>query len=224
MNTLSDTELLRYSRHILLPEIDIAGQEALRAARVLIIGLGGLGSPVALYLAAAGVGHLILADHDTVDLSNLQRQVLHTQNSLGLNKAQSAQRQIKELNPHCQTQVIKDYLNEEHLAHWAPKVDVVVDCCDNFNTRQAVNRACVNAQKPLVSGAAIGFSGQIAVFNRQKNSPCYACLYPELPETQLTCSQNGVISPLVGVIGSYQALETLKIIIGCGDPLDGRLQ
>ncbi|HEY6528063.1 MAG TPA: molybdopterin-synthase adenylyltransferase MoeB [Cellvibrionaceae bacterium] len=224
MTELSDAELLRYSRHILLPQVDIAGQQALKAARVLIIGLGGLGSPVALYLAAAGVGQLILADHDQVELSNLQRQVLHTQSSLGLNKALSAQQHVHALNPHCQTHTLEDYLSDEQLALWVPQVDVVVDCSDNFSTRQAVNRACVQAQKPLVSGAAIGFSGQIAVFNLSVQSPCYSCLYPELPDTQLSCSENGVIAPLVGVIGSYQALEVVKIIIGCGEPLDAQLQ
>lgn len=224
MSTLSDLELLRYSRHILLPEVDIAGQQALAAARVLIVGLGGLGSPVALYLAAAGVGRLVLADHDQVDLSNLQRQVIHDQSRLGLNKAQSAQQTLRALNPHCQTEVVQGFLDAQALAHWVPQVDLVVDCCDNFATRQAVNRACVQLQRPLVSGAAIGFSGQIAVFNCHPQSPCYACLYPELPEENLTCSQSGVIAPLVGLIGSYQALEAVKTIIGCGSVLDGRLQ
>lgn len=222
--SLSDHELLRYSRHILLPEVDVAGQERLKKAQVLIIGLGGLGSPLALYLAAAGVGRLLLADHDAVDLSNLQRQVIHQTPGLGLSKAKSAQQHLNQLNPHCQADVVEAYLDEEQLQKLVPQVDVVVDCSDNFATRQAVNRACVAAGKPLVSGAAIGFSGQIAVFNLGASSPCYSCLYPELPDAQLTCSQNGVIAPLVGVIGSYQALEVLKIIIGCGDTLDGRLQ
>lgn len=221
---LTDDELLRYSRHILLPQVDIAGQQALADARVLIVGLGGLGSPVALYLAAAGVGTLLLADHDSVDVSNLQRQIIHKQASLQLNKAASAAEQISLLNPHCQTQVIADYLDAKQLASWVPKVDLVVDCSDNFATRQQINKACVQARKPLVSGAAIGFSGQIAVFNGTPQSPCYACLYPDLPEQQLTCSQNGVIAPLVGLIGSYQALETVKIIVGCGEVLGGRLQ
>lgn len=221
---LSDAELLRYSRHILLPAVDVAGQQALRNGRVLIVGLGGLGSAVAMYLAAAGVGELVLADHDRVDLSNLQRQVIHQDSSLGMNKAQSAKLQIAALNPHCKAAVIEAYLDDALLGHEVPQVDLVVDCCDNFATRQAVNRACVAASKPLVSGAAIGFSGQIAVFNRSAAAPCYSCLYPELPETQLTCSQSGVIAPLVGVIGSYQALEALKLLIGCGSALDGRLQ
>lgn len=221
---LSDSELLRYSRHILLPEVDVAGQQALKKARVLVIGLGGLGSPVALYLAAAGVGHLILADYDAVDLSNLQRQVIHQTASQGLNKAQSAQQQIAQLNPHCKTDTLETYQDDELLAALLPRVDLVVDCSDNFATRQGINRACVAAGKPLVSGAAIGFSGQIAVFNLGPAAPCYSCLYPELPEAALSCSQSGVIAPLVGVIGSYQALEALKILIGCGDSLAGRLQ
>ncbi|HNG60441.1 MAG TPA: molybdopterin-synthase adenylyltransferase MoeB [Cellvibrionaceae bacterium] len=221
---LSDSELLRYSRHILLPEVDIVGQEKLAQARVLIIGLGGLGSPVALYLAAAGVGRLLLADHDEVDLSNLQRQVIHQTASLGLNKALSAQQQIAQLNPNCHTDVLPAYLYDAQLNAVLPEVDVVVDCSDNFATRQSINRACVAAGKPLVSGAAIGFSGQIAVFNLGESSPCYSCLYPELPEAQLSCSQSGVIAPLVGVIGSYQALEAVKILIGCGESLAGRLQ
>lgn len=224
LEQLNDDELLRYSRHILLPEVDLAGQEALKKARVLIIGLGGLGSPVALYLAAAGVGQLVLADHDQVDLSNLQRQVIHHTSSLGLNKAHSAQQHIALLNPRCQVQALAQYLDETQLEGLVVQVDLVVDCCDNFTTRQAINRACVHAGKPLVSGAAIGFSGQIAVFNLGAAAPCYSCLYPDLVETQLTCSQSGVIAPLVGVIGSYQALEALKIMIGCGESLAGRLQ
>jgi len=221
---LSDDELLRYSRHILLPEVDLAGQQALRRARVLVIGLGGLGSPVALYLAAAGVGQLVLADHDQVDLSNLQRQVIHQQAHIGLNKAQSAKLQITQLNPHCQVATLDAYLDDDLLAQQVPQVDLVVDCCDNFTSRQAINRACLHAGKPLVSGAAIGFSGQIAVFNLGPAAPCYSCLYPDLPDTALTCSQSGVIAPLVGIIGSYQALEAVKILIGCGTGLTGKLQ
>lgn len=222
---LNDDQLLRYSRHILLPQLDVGGQAALLASRVMIVGLGGLGSPVALYLAAAGVGHLLLVDDDAVDVSNLQRQIIHGQASLGQNKAQSAAAQIQALNPGVTTRVIAQRLSDEALFEQVAQVDVLVDCSDNFATRQALNLASQRQIKPLISGAAIRWEGQISVFDpRQNQSPCYACLYPDTQEEGLTCSQSGVASPLVGVIGSYQALETIKVIAGAGKPLVGRLQ
>lgn len=221
----SDQELLRYSRHILLPQVDVAGQLAIANARALIVGLGGLGSPVALYLASSGVGHLVLADFDSVDESNLQRQVVHTQSRVGQNKADSAAQTVEQLNRHVRVSTIQNALEGEELRHAVEQADVVLDCCDNFATRKAVNRACLSLGKPLVSGAAIRFEGQLAVFDfRDRSHPCYECLFPDLEDEQLTCSQSGVFAPLVGVIGSYQALEALKILAGCERPSAGRLQ
>lgn len=220
----SNDELLRYSRHILLPQIDIAGQLNIANSHVLIVGLGGLGSPVAQYLAASGVGTLSLADFDQVDASNLQRQVVHNRHSLGQNKAQSAARTLAALNEFVQIEVLPHALADELLLEAVAKADVVVDCTDNFTTRRAINRACVTLRKPLVSGAAIRFEGQLCVFDpNQPASPCYECLFPELPEENLSCSQSGVLSPLVGVIGSMQAVETLKILSGCGPTSIGQL-
>lgn len=222
---LADEQLLRYSRHILLPQMDIAGQLAVTNGSVLIVGLGGLGSPVALYLAAAGVGELILADFDEVEISNLQRQIIHQQSTVGLNKAQSAADHITQINSSVKVQTVEQLLDESALNEWVQRVDVVVDCSDNFATRCSVNRVCWQLQKPLVSGAAIRFEGQLAVFDgRDRGSPCYQCLFPALPEEQLTCSQSGVLSPLVGVIGSMQAVEVIKLLATCGRPSVGRLQ
>jgi len=220
---MNDEQLLRYSRQILLPQIDVAGQEKLRNARVLIVGLGGLGSPVALYLAAAGVGHLILVDFDKVDLSNLQRQIIHRTESVGEFKTQSAQQQLILINPETKISLYNQYLQGEHLEKQVKSVDVVVDCCDNFATRFAINEACVKTGTPLVSGAAIRFAGQIAVFSADKNSPCYHCLYQDDEEQAETCSETGIISPLVGIIGSVQAVETLKIVLNIGQSLCGKL-
>jgi adenylyltransferase/sulfurtransferase len=221
---MNDQQLLRYSRQIMLSDIDIEGQEKLLAARVLIIGLGGLGSPVAMYLAAAGVGHLKLADFDTVDLSNLQRQIAHTTDSIGQTKIESAAKTLHALNPDIQITCISTALDADALATQVAGVDVVVDCCDNFATRFAVNAACVAAKIPLVSGAAIRLEGQLAVFdNRNSNCSCYRCLYDEDSEENRTCAANGVLSPLVGVIGSMQALETIKLIVGFGQTLAGKL-
>ncbi len=220
---MNDQQLLRYSRHIMLPDMDIEGQEKLLAARVLIVGLGGLGSPVAMYLAAAGVGNLILADFDSVDLTNLQRQIAHTTSSIGENKAQSAAKVLRELNPDVQITCIEKIVDLDSLVTQVSQVDVVVDCTDNFQTRFAINQACVSAQIPLVSGAAIRLEGQVSVFDaRDKKSPCYRCLYEESAD-DLTCAANGVLSPLVGIIGSLQALETIKLICGIGTSLAGRL-
>lgn len=220
----SDDELLRYSRQILLKQVDIDGQLRLKAAHVLIIGLGGLGSPVALYLAAAGVGNLHLADFDTLDLTNLQRQVLHDSTQLGQRKTDSAATRLRALNPHVQVQTLPCALDADSLAAAVAAVDVVVDCCDNFATRAAVNAACVALAKPLVSGAAIRTEGQLAVFDsRRVESPCYHCLYGDGTDSELTCSEAGVLGPLVGMVGSLQALEVLKLVVGFGEPLVGRL-
>jgi molybdopterin-synthase adenylyltransferase len=221
---MNDQQLLRYSRQIMLPDIDIEGQEKLLAARVLIIGLGGLGSPVAMYLAAAGVGHLVLADFDTVDLSNLQRQIAHTTDRIGQSKVDSAAQTLRALNPDVQITGVTQVLDAVALQEQLAQVDVVVDCCDNFQTRFAVNAACVAAGVPLVSGAAIRLEGQVAVFDhRQQHCPCYRCLYDEESEENTTCAANGVLAPLVGIIGSVQALETIKLITGFGTSLAGKL-
>lgn len=220
---MNDNQLLRYSRQIMLPDVDIDGQEKLLAARVLIIGLGGLGSPVAMYLAAAGVGHLTLADFDAVDLTNLQRQIVHTTERIGINKAASAAQTLRELNPEVRIACIEKLLDSDALAVQIKKATVVLDCTDNFTTRFAINAACVAAKVPLVSGAAIRLEGQVAVFDsRNAQSPCYRCLYEE-NDDDLTCAANGVLAPLVGVIGSMQALETIKLICGFGTTLAGRL-
>lgn len=221
---LTDEELLRYSRQILLQQIDIAGQLRLKASRVLIVGLGGLGSPVALYLAAAGVGSLHLADFDTVDLTNLQRQVLHDNVSVGQSKVDSALSRLAAINPHIELLAHRSALAEDALATAVAAVDLVLDCSDNFLTREAVNAACVHAHKPLVSGAAIRLEGQLSVFDpRDPASPCYHCLYGHGSDAELTCSEAGVVGPLVGLVGSLQALEALKLLAGFGEPLVGRL-
>lgn len=222
--SLSDAELLRYSRQILLSQIDIDGQLRLKNSRVLIVGLGGLGSPVALYLAAAGVGELHLADFDTVDVTNLQRQILHDSASVGLSKVDSALARLTALNPDIRLLPQRTALDADSLAAVVAAVDLVLDCSDNFGTREAVNAACVAAGKPLVSGAAIRLEGQLSVFDpRNPASPCYHCLYGHGSEAELTCSEAGVAGPLVGLVGSLQALEALKLLAGFGEPLVGRL-
>ncbi len=221
---LDDDELLRYSRQILLPQIDVAGQLRLKASRVLVLGLGGLGSPVALYLAAAGVGELHLADFDQVDLSNLQRQVLHDSASVGRGKVDSALQRLAAINPAVRLVPHRQALDGDSLARVLAQVDLVLDCSDNFTTREAVNAACVAARTPLVSGAAIRLEGQLSVFDpRRPESPCYHCLYGGGSEAELTCSEAGVVGPLVGLVGSLQALEALKLLAGFGEPLVGRL-
>ncbi len=222
---MNDEQLLRYSRHILLPEIGIEGQEAITNARVLIVGAGGLGSPAACYLAAAGVGTLVLADGDEVDLTNLQRQILHRTEAVGEAKAISGQRTLSEINPQCQVIAIVERLENAALDKQVALADVVLDCCDNFATRHAINRACVKHQKPLVSGAAIRFDGQITVFDsREPDAPCYDCLFPEAEAADdVRCAVTGVFAPLTGIIGSMQAAEALKLIMGCGQSLGGRL-
>jgi adenylyltransferase/sulfurtransferase len=222
---LDDEQLLRYSRHILLPEIGVEGQEKVLAARALVIGAGGLGSPAAYYLASAGVGTLVLADGDTVDLTNLQRQILHTTDAVGWRKAESGVRTLGAINPHCKVVPITERLAGEALDAEVAQADVVLDCCDNFATRHAVNRACVAHRVPLISGAAIRFDGQIAVFDKRRDdAPCYHCLFPESQDVEeMRCAIMGVFAPLTGIVGTTQAAEALKILIGCGETLAGRL-
>ncbi|MBB3102695.1 molybdopterin-synthase adenylyltransferase MoeB [Azomonas macrocytogenes] len=221
---LDDQELMRYSRQILLPQIDVEGQLRLKQSRVLVVGLGGLGSPVSMYLATAGVGELHLADFDHVALSNLQRQILHDTQGLGQSKVDSALSRLAGLNPLVRLVPHRTALDADSLAAAVEAVDLVLDCSDNFMTREAVNSACVTLKKPLVSGAAIRLEGQLAVFDsRRQDSPCYHCLYGEGSESELTCSEAGVVGPLVGLIGSLQALEALKLLAGFGEPLTGRL-
>jgi len=221
---MNDDQLLRYSRQIMLPDLDIEGQEKLLGSHALIIGLGGLGSPVAMYLAAAGVGELTLVDFDAVDLTNLQRQIAHTSERIGVNKAQSAAQTLHALNPEIKVNLVNQLVGAEQLQQLVGGVNLVLDCTDNFTTRFAINAACVAARVPLVSGAAIRLEGQVTVFDsRQPDSPCYRCLYEESAD-DLTCAANGVLAPLVGVIGSLQALEALKLLGGFGQSLVGRLQ
>ena len=221
---MNDEQLLQYSRQIMLPEVDIEGQDKLLAAKVLVIGLGGLGCPVAMYLAAAGVGHLTLVDYDEVDLTNLQRQIAHTLKDVGRAKVHSAKQTLLAINPSINVVSIAKKLEGEQLEAQIADCDLVLDCTDNFSTRYAINAACVRQQKPLVSGAAIRLEGQLAVFDaRDVQSPCYQCLYPEGSEQQLSCSENGVIAPLTGIIGTMQALQTIKLVIGFGETLVGHL-
>jgi molybdopterin/thiamine biosynthesis adenylyltransferase len=223
---VNDDQLLRYSRHILLDEVGIEGQQRLIDSHVLIVGAGGLGSPVAMYLAASGVGHITIADHDVVDLTNLQRQIAHTTARVGLLKVESATQAMLALNPEVRVTPLAFKLDAAQLDALVPTVTVVVDCCDNFETRQAVNAACVRHKVPLVSGAAIRMDGQIAVYDaRDDKSPCYACIFPpsEAPE-EVRCATMGVLAPLVGVIGTMQAMEAVKLIAGMGSRLTGRLQ
>ena len=222
---LNDAQLLRYSRHILLPEIGVEGQERIGAAAVLVVGAGGLGCPVALYLGASGVGRLSIADGDIVDLTNLQRQIGHDTSSIGENKALSLKRTVAAINPEIEVEAMTEALAGMALTEAVARADLVIDASDNFATRHAVNRACVFLKKPLVSGSAIGFSGQLAVFDpRRENSPCYHCLFPDdVSEPLLRCADAGVFSPLVGVIGAMQALEALKYLARVGDSLVGKL-
>lgn len=222
---MNDNQLLRYSRHILLPQIGYEGQDKLVNSHALIIGAGGLGSPVALYLAASGIGKLTICDFDTVDLTNLQRQIIHTTQSVGLNKAVSAQQAIAAINPEVVVETIQQKSTLAQLEALAENVDVVIDCSDNFATRYALNRVCFSLKKPLVSGAAIGFEGQITVFDfSNATSPCYHCLYPDVgADTEMRCADNGVFAPLVGMVGTAQAAEALKLTLKIGENLQGRL-
>ena len=222
---MTDDELLRYSRHILLNEVGVEGQERISGAHVLIIGAGGLGSPVALYLGSAGVGHITVVDHDTVDMTNLQRQVAHTVDRVGSPKVSSIQIAIAAINPGVQVTTIQKRADAALLDALVAQADVVLDCCDNFSTRHAINAACVAHKKPLVSGAAIRFDGQVTVYDpREASSPCYACVFPpEATYEETRCATMGVFAPLVGIVGSIQAAEALKLISEAGRPLTGRL-
>ncbi|KAB0581059.1 molybdopterin-synthase adenylyltransferase MoeB [Ideonella dechloratans] len=223
---MTDDDLLRYSRHILLDDIGIEGQDRLLAAHALVIGAGGLGSPVALYLGSAGVGRITLVDPDTVDLTNLQRQIAHSQDRIGQPKVASAAAAVHALNPGAQLDTLVQRTDATLLDRWVPQADVVLDCSDNFATRQLVNAACVRHRRPLVSGAAIGFDGQVSVYDcRQPDAPCYACLFPpDAPPEEVRCATMGVFAPLVGIIGATQAAEALKLLAGVGTSLAGRLQ
>ena len=220
---MNDNQLLRYSRHIMLPELEIDGQEKLLASKILIVGMGGLGAPAALYLASAGVGQLTLADDDEVEASNLQRQIIHGSADVGTTKVESARASIHAINPECKVTVVPQRLLGSELLTQVNSVDLVLDGTDNFESRYAINAACVATNTPLVSGAAIRWEGQIAVFDyRNPQSPCYACLYPATETTSdLTCAENGVAAPVVGIIGSMQALEAMKLITGTGESLSG---
>jgi len=222
---MNDSQLLRYSRHILLDEIGIEGQERLLAGRALVIGAGGLGSPAAMFLASAGVGHLTIVDNDTVDLTNLQRQIAHTTGRVGQPKAASVRQTLEQINPEITIEALQERVDDARLMQLVADADVVLDCTDNFATRHAVNRACVAQRKPLVSGAVIRFDGQISVFDpRSGEQPCYSCLFPQDQKFEdVACSTMGVFAPLVGVVGAMQAAEALKLLMGVGEPLAGRL-
>ena len=222
---MDDDDLLRYSRHILLDDIGITGQERIRAAHALIIGAGGLGSPVALYLGSAGVGQITVVDDDTVDLTNLQRQIAHAHDRIGQPKVESIAKAVKALNPEAVVHTLAQRADAAVLSGLVAAADIVLDCCDNFETRHAINLACVQHHKPLVSGAAIRFDGQVSVYDsRDAHSPCYACLFPPNDEFEETrCATMGVFAPLVGLVGSLQAAEALKLITGVGQSLVGRL-
>ena len=222
---MNDSQLLRYSRHILLDEVGVEGQTALLSSHALIVGAGGLGSPVALYLGSAGVGRITVIDHDRVDTTNLQRQIAHTLARVGQFKAESVQQAVAAINPDVRVIPVTVRADDAVLDALLPEVDVVLDCCDNFATRQAINRACVEHRKPLVSGAAIRFDGQVAVYDpREAASPCYACVFPPSEAVEeAQCATMGVFAPLVGMVGTVQAAEALKLLCGVGRPLTGRL-
>ena len=222
---MRDDQLLRYSRHILLDEWGVEGQERVSQSQALIVGAGGLGSPAALYLASAGVGHITLIDHDVVDVTNLQRQIAHTQDRVGQLKVESLKQAISQINPEVQVQCIAQRADSVLLHQHVGLVDVVLDCTDNFETRQAINLACVQHKKPLVSGSALRMDGQVAVYDiRQSQAPCYACVFPPTQQFEETrCATMGVLAPLVGIIGSLQATEALKILSGMGSSLAGQL-
>ena len=223
---MNDDQLLRYSRHILLNELGIEGQQRLLASHALVIGAGGLGSPVLMYLGTAGVGKITVVDHDTVDLTNLQRQIAHTTSRVGSPKATSAAQTIAAINPEVEVIALQERADAKRLDTLVAGADLVLDCSDNFTTRHAVNGACVKHRKPLVSGAAIGFDGQISVYDtRDAANPCYACIFPpEAAFEETLCATMGVFAPLVGIIGTMQAAEALKLLAGVGSSLAGRLQ
>lgn len=222
---MNDNDLLRYSRHIFLPEMDLEGQQALLNSRILIIGLGGLGSPVLQYLAASGIGHLLLVDDDTVELSNVQRQICHGNDDVGKSKVQSALEEIQRINPTINVAGFEQKADVDFLQQHLPTVDLVIDCSDNFAIRYLINEACLAHKTPWVSGAAVALQGQVICFDpRIAELPCYRCLYPQANEEQVNCSSSGILAPVVGVIGTLQALEAIKIIAKIGNPILGRLQ
>ncbi|MSQ80146.1 MAG: HesA/MoeB/ThiF family protein [Candidatus Methylopumilus sp.] len=222
---MDDQQLLRYSRHILLPDIEYQGQEKLLKSHILIVGAGGLGSPITIYCAAAGIGKITICDFDNVDLTNLQRQIIHDTQSVGLNKASSAKQFVDSLNPDVEVIAVTEKQTEKSMKEIAKNVDVIIDGSDNFATRYAINRIAVELKKPLVSGAAVGFEGQVSVFDmRHDTSPCYHCLFPDTGDRNETrCADNGVFSGTVGMIGTAQAAEVMKLILGIGQSLEGRL-
>lgn len=221
---MNDDQLLRYSRHILLPQLDIDGQQRLLDSHVMIVGLGGLGSPVSLYLAAAGIGKLTVVDDDTVELSNLQRQILHGDHDLGRKKVDSAADALVAINPEVELIKVDKRLDKEAFKHYLSSVDVLVDCSDNFATRFLLNELSCELKIPLVSGAAIRLEAQVTVYDsRQQNAPCYRCLYEDKGELEETCSESGILSPMLAIVGGVQAVETVKLIAGIGESLAGRL-
>ena len=222
---MNDEQLLRYSRHLLLEDIDVEGQEKLLQAHAVIVGAGGLGSAAAPYLAAAGVGKITLVDHDVVELTNLQRQIMHCESMVGKSKVHSGKQFLGQLNSSIQVDIVQEKITNDLLAKLLPTVNVVLDCTDNFKTRQLINAACVHHQTPLVSGSALRFDGQVAVFDtRIPNSPCYACIFsPEEEFEEVSCSSMGIFSPLVGIIGAIQAAQALQVMIGFGESLLGRM-
>lgn len=221
---LNDHEFMRYSRQLLLEDVSPEGQQKLKDSKVLIVGLGGLGSPASLYLAGAGVGELWIADHDDLHISNLQRQVLYNTQDINQSKAQLAAARLKQLNPHTQTRIFQQKLDIDSLFPLVKQVDLVLDCCDNMATRHAVNAACVASNTPLVSGSAVGFGGQLMVLEPPFQFGCYACLYPDQEEPQRNCRTAGVLGPVVGVMGTLQALEAIKLLVGLPSPLSGKLR
>ncbi|MGD8108809.1 HesA/MoeB/ThiF family protein [Pantoea sp. FN0302] len=221
---INDRDFLRYSRQLLLEEFGVEGQQKLQQASVLIVGLGGLGAPAALWLAAAGVGKLLLADDDILHISNLQRQILYRSADCGKAKAPLAQYQLQSLNPQVETIALQERMDAEQLAHWVPQVNLVLDCSDNMTTRHVVNTACVAANTPLISGSAVGFSGQLLVISPPWRHGCYRCLWPDNSEPQRNCRTAGVLGPVVGTIGTLQALEALKMLAGLPSALDGELR
>ena len=222
---MNDAQLLRYSRHLLLEDIDVVGQEKVLKAHALVIGAGGLGSAAAPYLAAAGIGHITLVDHDEVELTNLQRQIMHTESMIGKSKVASGKHFLQQLNSSTQVETVQSKANESLLDEILPSVDIVLDCTDNFQTRQLINASCVKYQKPLVSGSALRFDGQVSVFDpKNPNSPCYACIFsPDESFEEVSCASMGIFSPLVGIIGAIQAAQALQVLIGFGEPLVGRM-
>ena len=222
---MDDSQLLRYSRHILLPQIDVRGQEKLTQSCILIVGAGGLGSPAALYLAASGIGKIVICDKDNVDLTNLQRQIIHNTDAIGEPKTISARRTLHHINPEVEIMALQEQVTEEMLVHLLSSADAVVDASDNFATRHAINQACIIQKKPLISGAVVRFDGQVSVFDlRSADNPCFHCLFPLSGEdNDPNCAVMGVFAPLAGIIGCTQAAETIKVLLGIGETLNGRL-